>query len=130
VRYLTRTQILLIHSVIIDETGGLHGVRDHHAMLSLELTPRQKVFNKELFPTIFDKAAVYVRDILMNHPFLDGNKRTAMTAASVFLQNNGLIIDVQEGEIVKFALGVVSKRLDVAQISQWFKKHSKKYNGK
>ena len=105
--YLVKEDILLIDSIIIDETGGSHGVRDYHAILTLEDLPRQTVFVKELYPTVFLKAALYVRNIIMGHPFVDGNKRTGMTAASVFLENNGYKITAQKGEIEKFALKIV-----------------------
>lgn len=124
--YLTKDQILFIHSLIIDETSGSHGVRDLHAILSLEKSPAQSVFGKELYPTIFEKAALYVRDIIMNHPFVDGNKRTGVTAASVFLENNGYEIIAHEGEFEKFALRIVSERLEIAAIAQWFKTRSRK----
>ena len=75
--------------MVIDETGGTHGVRDHDAILSLESLPRQSAFGKELYSTLFAKAAVYARNIISGHPFVDGNKRTAMAAASVFLEGNG-----------------------------------------
>ncbi len=110
----------------IDETGGLHGVRNHAAILSLENAPKQKVFGKELYPTIFLKAAVYARDIIMNHPFLDGNKRTGMVAASVFLEDNGYAVVSKEGEIEKFALKIIKDRLSVEAIAVWLKKHSKR----
>lgn len=124
--YLTKEQILLIHSMVIDETGGLHGVRDFHAILSLVESPSQRVFGKELYPTILLKAALYVRNIITAHPFVDGNKRTAMTAASVFLEHNGYKIIAKEGEIEKFALSVINERLNVETIASWFEKHSKK----
>ena len=110
----------------VDETGGLHGVRDHQAILSMEELPKQAVFGKELYPAIFDKAAVYARNIIMNHPFVDGNKRTAMTAASVFLGDNGYQVEAKEGEIEKFALKIVLDKLGIKEIAAWFKKHSKK----
>lgn len=122
--YLNKEQILLIHSILIDETGGSHGVRDSHLILSLEDSPRQKVFGRELYPTIFLKASVYVRNIITGHPFIDGNKRTAMTTASVFLENNGYEITAMEGEIKKFALEIIIKKLDLEIIAVWFKKHS------
>lgn len=125
-KYLTKEQILLIHSMAIDETSGLHGVRDYHVILSLEVAPKQKVFNKELYPTIFLKTAVYARDIIMNHPFLDGNKRTGMTAAGVFLENNGYKIIAKEGEIEKFALKIINEKISLETIAAWLKKHSKK----
>ncbi|MBI2515197.1 type II toxin-antitoxin system death-on-curing family toxin [Candidatus Wolfebacteria bacterium] len=124
--YLTRKDVLLIHSIIIDETGGSHGVRDHHAILVLEDLPRQAVFGKELYPTIYLKAALYARNIIMSHPFIDGNKRTGATAASVFLENNGHKITAQKGEIEKFTLRIVKQKLDLEEIADWFKKHSRK----
>lgn len=123
-RYLTEKQILFIHSAAIDETGGLHGVREHHAILSLAALPRQKLFGKELYPKIFEKAAVYARNIISGHPFLDGNKRTAMLCASIFLEDNGYKITAPEGGVEKFALQIVNKKLDIPQIAEWFKDNS------
>ena len=117
---------MLIHSIAIEETGGLHGVRDRHAILTLEELPKQKAFGKELYPTIFDKAAIYARNIIMSHSFIDGNKRTAMMTASVFLEDNGYWITAKEGEIEDFALEIISERLDLKAISAWLKKHSRK----
>lgn len=124
VRYLTQEQILLIHSMVIDETGGSHGVRDHDAILSLESLPQQSVFGKELYPTLFHKAAVYARSIVSNHPFIDGNKRTAMTAASVFLEDNGHRLHIKEGLIKEFALRIIKETLDIDVIAAWFKRHT------
>ena len=126
VKYLTTEQLLLIHSMVVDETGGLHGVRDHHALLSIVHAPQQSVFGKELYPSIFEKGALYCRDIITTHPFVDGNKRTGMLVASVFLEHNGYILNVPEGEIERFALSVISKKPTVKDIAAWFKKHSKK----
>ena len=115
-----------MHSMAIDETCGAHGVRDYHALLSLERSPRQSAFGKELFPTIHEKAAVYARDIIACHPFIDGNKRTAMIAAGVFLEHNGYFVMAEKGEIEEFALRLVKDRLDIAAIAAWLKQHSKR----
>lgn len=125
-RYLSAEDILQIHSAILDETGGMHGLRDRHAILSLENAPKQKVFGKELYPTVFLKAALYARDIVMNHPFLDGNKRTGMSCAIVFLEDNGYVFTIREGGVEKFALEIVKEKLDPKSISLWLKKYSKK----
>ena len=125
-KYLSVEQILLIHSIIIDETGGLHGIRDRDALLSLEGLPRQKFGGKELYVGVFQKAAVYACNIVMGHPFVDGNKRTGMVAASIFLEINGYKISVKHGEIEKFALRIVKRRLDIEKIVDWLKKNSRK----
>ena len=85
VNYLSADETLLIHSLSIDEPSGSHGVRDMHALLSVVESPKLTFGGKELYPTVFEKAAVYARGILMNHPFIEGNKRTGMVSASIFL---------------------------------------------
>jgi len=112
--------------MLIEETGGFHGVRDRSAVLVLEDLPRQQISDKELYPTLFLKAAVYARGIIQDHPFVDGNKRTGVVAASVFLENNGHRILAKEGEIENFALEIIEKKLDVEAIATWFETHSKK----
>ena len=124
VNYLGVDDILLIHSMVIDETGGSHGVRDTHAILSIVEAPKQSFSGKELYPTIFEKAAVYARDIIMNHPFIDGNKRTGMTTGAVFLEDNGYVFTAKEGEIEHFALKVIREKLEIREIAKWFKEHS------
>lgn len=111
--------------MLIDETGGMHGIRDHGAVLNLVESPKQYVFGKELYPSVFEKAAVYLRNTIQNHPFVDGNKRTAMTAAAVFLEDNGFMLKVKEGQVEKFALRVAVKKLDIKSIAHWLNKYSK-----
>ena len=106
--------------MVIDETGGAHGVRDRQAILSLAELSQQQAFGKELYPSIWLKAAVYARNIIMNHPFLDGNKRTGMLVASVFLEDNGYTLDVKEGAVEKFALAIVKDRLSLESMAEWF----------
>ena len=112
--------------MVVEETGGLHGVRHHDVIQSVELLPLQDVFGKELYPEIFLKAAVYARTILMNHPFVDGNKRTGMTAAMVFLEDNGFIFEAKKGEMAAMAIRIVVEKLPLEEIAAWLKAHSKK----
>jgi len=129
-KYLAAEHIVLIHSMLIDETGGSHGIRDQDAILNLEALPRQKFSGKELYPSIFIKAAIYTRNIIFDHPFIDGNKRTAITAASVFLEDNGYKITAQRGRVEKFTLQVIHKKFDLKEISSWLKNNSKKIRRK
>jgi death on curing protein len=125
-QYLTREDILLAHSMVIAETGGSHGVRDPHTILALEELPRQSAFGRELYPTLFDKAALYIRNIITAHPFIDGNKRTAMTASGIFLELNGHKLEAPEGEVEQFALRVISEKLTLEDIALWLKQNSTK----
>lgn len=123
-KYFSEGEILLIHNRAVDETGGLHGVRDYNAIQSVVEQPRQAVFGKELYPTLFLKASVYARNIIAHHPFLDGNKRTGVTVASVFLSDNGYMIEAKEGEFYSLALHVAEDKWEYEEIAGWFESHS------
>ena len=125
-RYFSEEDILIIHNRIIDDIGGLHGIRDLNAIQSVAGQPKQVVFGRELYKTVFLKAAVYARNIIAHHPFLDGNKRTGITAASVFLSDNGLRIDAEEGEFYSLALHIVEDKWEYKEIAKWFESHTAK----
>lgn len=124
--YLTVEQLLLVHSMVLDETGGRHGLRDRGRLESAFAAPQQQAFGRELYPTAFNKAAVYARAVIMDHPFVDGNKRTGMTAAFVFLENSGWASTVESGAIEQFALRIARERLTIAAIAAWLKRWSRK----
>jgi len=84
-RYLTGDEILVIHSEIIEETGGTHGIRDVNLFLSLLERPKMGFGGKPLYSDVFQKAAAYLESLAKFHVFIDGNKRTAFAAASRFL---------------------------------------------
>jgi len=125
-RYLTASQILLIHSMLIDEHGGSHGVRERNLIASLEQLPAQKAFGKELYPTIYLKSAVYARNIITSHPFFDGNKRTGITCAAISLENNGYVFDAKEGELEHYAILIAREKPELKEIAAWLKAHSKR----
>jgi len=125
-RYLSAAEILLIHSAIIDETGGLHGVRDLGLVESAAKQPRQSAFGAQLYPTIHKKAAVYIHAVIFGHAFLDGNKRTAMTVSGVFLEDNGYSLVVPEGEIERVAVAIVVLHWDIPTIATWLEENTKK----
>lgn len=88
IKYLTLEQILRLHDAAIEEFGGLKGIRDSNLLLSCVESPRQSLFGRELCQTIYDKAAAYLFNIVCNHPFNDGNKRTGAGSAYLFLRIN------------------------------------------
>lgn len=122
---LSVRDILHIHSRIIDETGGSHGVRDLESLKGVVDSINQEFGGKELYPDIHSKAAVYLHRILMNHPFVDGNKRTGVTCASVFLEDNGYVMTTKQGGFEEFAVHVVTEHLEVKEIVQWLEENSK-----
>jgi len=81
---------------------------------------------QDLYLTIFDKAASLLHSLLMNHAFVDGNKRTAMTTTLVFLELNRYTLSVSQDQLVRTVLQIENKGMTFEQLVSWFKKHSKK----
>ena len=79
-----------IHEEGLRRFGGLRGVRDENLLASAVLTPQSSFGGKSPYADLIDVAGAYLFYICRNHPFLDGNKRTAMMAAIVFLRLNGI----------------------------------------
>lgn len=125
-KYLTAEEILFLHFKVIEDYGGSHGVRDEGRIKSVVNAPAQEVFGEEQYPDLFEKAAVYIRNIIGDHPFADGNKRSGTTAGVVFLMRNGFNLTALPKELEDFAVQVAVEHLDVPVISAWLKSHSKK----
>ena len=126
IHYLTPEQMLFLHSRLISTIGGGHGVRDIGMLLSA-LGRTQATFDgKELYPDIMMKAAALMDSLVRNHPFVDGNKRTAITASALFLRLNGYLLQVENREMVLFALACAQSQLSLVEIAEWFRKYSKK----
>lgn len=124
ISYLTLEQILVIHQDQIDRYGGSHGLRDLTLLESAVLRPQTTFSGDDLYPTIFDKAAVLLHSIVNNHAFTDGNKRTAAASTIIFLMQNGYELRVNNQDLVKTVLSLAEKKLSFENISQWLEKNS------
>ncbi len=122
--YLTPEQVLFIHSRIIAETGGELGVRDYGLLRSAVARPRATFDNQELYPDIFSKAAALLESLVMNHPFLDGNKRAGISAAGLFLRRNGYTLSASSKEMERFVLELAKGNFEFAELVEWFRKHA------
>jgi death-on-curing protein len=123
VKYLSPEQVLFIHSRIIDATGGAHGLRDIGLLQSAVSRPRATFNGKDLYKDLFHKAAAVMQSLAVDHPFIDGNKRTAITSAAVFLTLNGRVLEATRGELVAFAVAV-AVGLPFHDIAAWFRGHT------
>ena len=129
-RYLEHDEVLVIHARILDKTGGMHGLRDTHLFASMMNRPQMAMGGKDLYPTLFDKAAAYFESCAFHHMFVDGNKRTAIALATRFLYLNDYDIQTSNKIIEVFVLEAVTKKLSLSVIAAWFRKHSKKMSRK
>jgi death on curing protein len=123
-KYLTSTQVLFIHSRLVDETGGSHGVRDVGLLESALARPRATFDKKELYPDLFAKAAALMYSLINNHPFMDGNKRTGVSAAGIFLQINGYRLSASAHMLETCTLRVATKKMELVELEDWLREHS------
>lgn len=121
IHILSAEQLELIHAGVLAKSGGLFGTREPNVLLKLESSPRQAVFGRELYPTLFHKAALYMRTIIAEHPFLDGNKRTGMMAAFTLLEVNGYRMTATDDNVFDYALIVATHKPEIDAIAIWLK---------
>ncbi len=125
-KYLTVQDVLLLHSLAIENFGGSHGLRDLGLLESAIARPQSTFGGEDLYKGIFLKGAALIHSLLMNHQFVDGNKRTAMFSVMTFLELNGYKFVAEQAEVVKTALWIENKKPTIEEISNWLEKHSQK----
>jgi death-on-curing protein len=125
IRYLALVEVLNLHRQIIEQSGGALGVRDLGALQSALAQPRMTFGGEDLYPTLVDKAAALGFSIVMNHPFVDGNKRTGHAAMETFLVLNGMEISASVDEQEQVILALASGNSRRESFVEWLKQHIK-----
>ncbi|OJI06339.1 hypothetical protein BK004_04205 [bacterium CG10_46_32] len=126
--YLSGEDILVMHSEIVDATGGTHGIRDTELFISIIERPKASFGGTEMHATVFAKAAVYLESLAQYHVFIDGNKRTALAASARFLFVNGYDLTASNTEVEVFVLRTVEEKLGLEEIADWFESNVKRIN--
>lgn len=119
--YLTVEQVLFIHFRLLSETGGGHGLRDLGLLESAVARPRVPFDGRELYADVFHQAAALLDSLINDHPFVDGNKCTGITAAGLFLRRNGWRLQTGNAELERFTLQVARGELEVDGMAAWLK---------
>jgi len=127
-RWLTLAMASALHRESIARFGGSDGVRDL-GLLESALARPQNRFAYESDATVFGLAADYCLGIVRNHPFVDGNKRTSVLAAAVFLSLNGDDFDPPETSIVQMIVGLASGQVEAEVLTWWFREFSRRRSG-
>jgi len=115
-----------IHHAIIARAKTKAGARDFALLHSAVERPKASYGGKFLYPTTFAKAAALLQSLCMNHPFTDGNKRTAWGVTKRFLELNGYHLQSPSHEAADFMVHVDNRHPDIHEILLWLKTHSKK----
>lgn len=122
--FLTLDEVLSLHAEQIRLFGGLPGIRDVGLLESAIGSVEATFDGAFLHETIFAMAAAYLHGICRNHPFLDGNKRTAVAAALTFLEMNGIEVDAGEDAFYDLVIGVTAGSVSKAAITVFLEKHA------
>ncbi len=125
-KMLTEQDVMAIHHLMIEETGGSHGLRDRGLLSSAVHSPFQTFEGKDLYPAIEEKAAHLGYSLVNNHPFIDGNKRIGILAMAVFLDQNGYILTCSDSELVFLGLSLADGSCSVEDLVKWIKQHLNK----
>jgi death-on-curing protein len=121
--WIEKPEVLIAHSRQLAEHGGSDGLRDEGLLDSALAKPRN-VFAYEDAPTLPRLATSYAFGIARNHPFIDGNKRTALVVAEGFLRINGLRITAPAEEKYPVYLGLAAGEVGEDQLAAWFARHA------
>jgi death-on-curing protein len=124
IRYLTLIEILELHRRILEQSGGALGIRDIGLLESAIAQPRMAFGGEDLYPSLLEKAAALEFSIIMNHPFVDGNKRTGHAATETFLVLNGLEISSSVDEQERLVLAIASGELEREALVEWLQQNT------
>ena len=120
---LNKEQILMLHSQLIKQTGGIDGVRDFNLLESAIETPFQAFGGEDLYPTIQSKGTRLGYGLIKNHSMLDGNKRIGTHAMLVFFALNGIELCYTQKELYEMVLAVADGSIDYEDMLKWILEH-------
>ena len=123
-KILTVRQILILHETLLKKHGGSSGVRDLGMLESAVHRPFATFAGEDLYPDMFLKIGALIQSLVKNHPFVDGNKRTAYVSAFTVLKYNQVKITATQKEVIKLMISVANENLSVDEISSWLRSHS------
>ena len=123
-RYLSLAQLLRIHELLLDSSGGAAGIRDLGRVEAAIAQPRATFGEHDLYPTLVEKAAALAFSIIQGHPFIDGNKRAGHAAMAVLLRLNGQVIVATADDQEALVLGVASGSVSREGLVSWLAKHT------
>ncbi len=124
-RYLTLGEVVELHRLVLEVTGGAPGIRDLGALESAIAQPRATFDGTDLYPTLVEKAAALCFALVQGHPFVDGNKRVGHVALETFLVLNGSEIDAAVDDQEHLILGLAAGRISRTELTNWLRQHVK-----
>jgi death on curing protein len=124
IRYLTLEEVLVLHERLIDQSGGTHGVRDQNGLESAIGQPMMAFGGQDLYQTTAEKGAALAFSLVMNHPFVDGNKRVGHAAMETFLVLNGHEVKAAADEQEEVFLNLAAGKMAREDFVEWLRSHT------
>jgi death-on-curing protein len=121
IRHLSTEQVLDLHEQLVGRFGGAAGLRDRELLESAVARPAMTFDGDDLYRDLASKAAGLFESLVLNHPFLDGNKRIAALAAEVFLELNGARLDASDTDLYEVTMSAARGELAADQLTIWFR---------
>ena len=122
-KILNKRQLLMLHSMLITNSGGMDGLRDEGLLDSAITTPLQTFGGQDLYPSILEKAARLGYGLIHSHPFVDGNKRIGTHAMLVLLDINNITLSYEDEDLIAAILRIASGDMDDKGLLEWLKAH-------
>lgn len=119
----SKEKVLLLHQILIEQTGGESGVRDMGLLESALASCYATFDEKELFPSKEEKEARLCIGLISNHAFVDGNKRIGVYVMLTFLEVNGIRLQANDDELVEIGLAMAESKMKYEELLQWILKH-------
>ena len=124
-RYLTLGEVIRLHQMVVDESGGATGIRDVGLLDSALAQPRATFDGRDLHPSVLDKASTLCASLVQNHPFVDGNKRVGHAAMATFLLLNGIEITAGTDDQEVMRLALASGHLRREGLLEWLRSNTR-----
>jgi death-on-curing protein len=119
VAFLSKVQVLRVHQKLIERFGGIAGVRDAGALEAALERPQATFEGEDLYTTVGEKAAALFHSLVTNHPFTDGNKRTAALCAELFVLVNGFDLLATDEELEELTMATARGEREAAEVAIW-----------
>ncbi len=116
--------VLKLHNEILNEYGGATGIRDSNLLDSALHRPFQTFDGVDLYKSVFEKTAAVMQSIIINHPFVDGNKRTGFLLGEILLLENSFAINAEEDVCYSFVIDISTGTFSFDDIVNWLRQHT------
>jgi death-on-curing protein len=121
---ISKEEVLIIHSEVVSAHGGANGIREIGGLESAISRPFELFEGIQLYATVFEKAAAIGESIIMNHPFIDGNKRTGYVLMETVLRMEGLRINASDDALYSFIIKITTGEIRFEEIVEWLKQNT------